>query len=260
MWYDGTAGQDPYNGWAIGFASSVDGASWAKWPQNPVLEPGPPGTWDSASVHDPRVLWDGIRFSMWYSGYDGQRWRVGLAVSQDGVAWTRSSGNPVLEVGPPGSWDESGVAYASVFPWEGEYQMWYQGRDLAGRWRIGRAVSKDGMSWRKDPANPVLSPGPNGAWDEERVFTPAVLPWPGGLLMLYGGGPGGKDLGYAFSSDGAGWRRAPGNPALRAVGDAQLLTVTALVEKDALTAWYGVKRGERIEIARAAARVLVRSR
>ncbi|MBI2886784.1 MAG: hypothetical protein HYY02_06215, partial [Chloroflexi bacterium] len=242
---------DSYDGWAIGLATSRDGESWEKWQGNPVLRPGPPGGWDSRSVHDPRVLWDGRRFLMWYSGYDGVRWRVGLATSEDGLRWARFPGNPVLETGPVGSWDESGVAYSSVLAQAGSYLMWYQGLDPAGRWRIGHAASLDGVQWFKSAENPVLGPGPPGAWDQERAFTPHVLSWRGGFLMLYGGGLGGRELGYAFSADGVRWRKALAGPALpvqqaglAAPPDTRYLTVAALREGTWLHVWYGQQRGE----------------
>ena len=266
LWYDGADSVDPYSGWAIGLATSQDGLRWERRPENPVLSPGPPGSWDGASVHDPRVVWDGRRFLMWYSGYDGARWRIGLASSDDGVRWAKHPGNPVLEPGPPGSWDGASVAYSSVVVQDGGYRMWYQGGDSAGVWRIGYATSQDGVHWRKSDRNPVLSPGPESAWDAGRVFTPHVLPWGVGYLMLYTGGPG-AGIGYAFSTDVVSWRKAPKNPALRAPQgvqarllsqaslrpDGQVLTVTALLEGEKLVVWYAEHTGGQWTIRRAEA-------
>lgn len=250
LWYDGADRFDPYSGWAIGLATSGDGVHWERRPDNPVLRPGLPGSWDGASVHDPRVVWDGRRFLMWYSGYEGARWRIGLALSEDGVSWAKHAGNPVLEPGPPGSWDEASVAYSSVVLKDGRYRMWYQGGDSAGAWRIGYATSVDGVHWSKSDRNPVLAPGHKGSWDAERVFTPHVLLWGSGYLMLYTGGPG-AGIGYAFSTDGEKWQKAAANPALKASEGGQVLTAAGLREGNQLVVWYAEKRGERMEIRRA---------
>lgn len=50
----------------IGYATSTDGISWNKSPNNPVLVTGLDGTWDNQEVYFPDVLYsDGI-YMMWY--------------------------------------------------------------------------------------------------------------------------------------------------------------------------------------------------
>ena len=97
LWYAGRADAT----WQIGLATSPDGATFTRHPQNPVLAPGPPGTFDSASVLGPTVIWDERRrlFRMWYEGRDffGVT-RIGHAVSPDGVAWSRAPDNPALDL------------------------------------------------------------------------------------------------------------------------------------------------------------------
>ncbi|MGC8668158.1 MAG: hypothetical protein ACP5VE_08605 [Chthonomonadales bacterium] len=70
---------------------------------------------------------------------------------------------PVLERGPSGSWDASGITWASVLPPSADrlWRLWYIGRqgDLG---RVGFATSPDGIHWRKRPA-PVLSPEDGGS-------------------------------------------------------------------------------------------------
>lgn len=226
MYYDGTAGADPHQDWAIGVAASPDGVRWEKYAGNPILS--------GSSYHDPRILRIGNRYVMWYSSLrDDDRWYIERARSSDGLRWERGPA-PVLGPGPPGTWDETGVAYSSVQLDRDGYRMWYQGRDLQGRWRIGHAASPDGVVWEKDRGNPVLEPGAPGAWDSERVFTPAVVRKGSGWRMVYSGSPD-WGLGYAYSEDGSRWRKALGNPFFAAP---QVMTPAVLGDR----LWYAVSR------------------
>ena len=66
MWYHGTNG-NAFSGWKIGYATSPDGVNWTKHASNPILEPGS-GSWDADIVGFPRVIKDGDRYRMWYTG------------------------------------------------------------------------------------------------------------------------------------------------------------------------------------------------
>jgi hypothetical protein len=116
MWYVGRDGSSGTFG--IGFAESHDGRSWRR-NLNPVLESTQP--WSDGGLGFPRVVRDGERYVMFYSGRalaaaDGQAapWHIGLASSLDGTAWTPSTANPVLSPGAAGSFDAGGVYSPSV--------------------------------------------------------------------------------------------------------------------------------------------------
>ena len=71
----------------IGFASSLDGAAWNPSPSNPILVPGPRGSWDSAGVEQPSVVEQGNNYMMYYDGYSSQQGqRIGLALNPEGFA------------------------------------------------------------------------------------------------------------------------------------------------------------------------------
>ena len=77
MWYEGHSGAT----WRIGYATSADGVTWERGADNPIIDLGPEGAWDSKVASEPNVLFDGQTYRMWYSGYDGDRYRVGLATA-----------------------------------------------------------------------------------------------------------------------------------------------------------------------------------
>ena len=139
MWYGGVDtvnnGQLTDYRSNIGYAWSVDGKSWEKYPDNPVLLTGNWGKWDAAVIQDPFVMkMDGIYY-MWYSGFpewiEGTDltgiYQIGLAYSSDGITWTKSENNPVLKKGSNGSWEDVLVGFPSIILENGVLRMYYTG-------------------------------------------------------------------------------------------------------------------------------------
>jgi predicted GH43/DUF377 family glycosyl hydrolase len=84
MWY--SALSQSLAGPRIGFAKSPDGATWTQSPLNPILSPGPPGTWDSAGVDQPGVSVV-IGYMLYYDGFSNTtRTAIGLARAPEGFA------------------------------------------------------------------------------------------------------------------------------------------------------------------------------
>jgi hypothetical protein len=104
-----------------------------------VLDLGPPGSWDDASLHSPTVLYDESMYHMWYGGVNGPNSRIGYANSTDGINWTKNPGNPVLDLGLSGSWDDIMVYPRTVFSDGTVYHMLYSGKDGSNT-RIGHAT------------------------------------------------------------------------------------------------------------------------
>ncbi len=243
MWYTGRA--------AIGYASSTDGITWAKNPSNPVLTPGPSGTWDER-VGEPSVIIQNGIYKMWYWGRraDGIR-QTGYATSPDGITWTKYAGNPVLRVGGPGSWDELEAGTPFVLYQNGVYKMWYTGQDSALRYAIGYATSLDGINWTKYGSNPILVGTPE-TWDEGGVLAGKIYFDGVTYRMWYFGkdNVGTDRIGYATSPDGITWTKYSGNPVLdrgsSGAWDSDLVSwPTVLLENSVYKMWYcGIRSGE----------------
>ena len=210
MWYSGDNGSNT----RIGVATSPDGIAWTKHVANPVIQLGGSGAWDDFKLFDAHVLFDGTEYRMWFGGHDGTRARIGTATSLDGIVWVKYEGNPVLDVGPDGSWDDVEVRHPSVFFDGMEYRMWYRGDD-GSNFRIGYATSPDGIVWTRDAGNPHLDVGPSGAWDDRHVNTPEVL-FDGTEYVQWYTGRSRQvtKIGYATSPDGIAWMKSPDNPVL----------------------------------------------
>ncbi len=190
---------------------------WQKHPSNPVLQTGSPGLWDANGVFAPSVVFDGSNFKMYYSGYNGFNYQIGLANSDDKINWTRHASVPVLDYGTPGSWDSRYVSQPSVIFENGIYKMWYTGWSGGGleTFKIGYAISSNGTNWDKYDFNPVFSASTIGNWDPLGVFSPSVI-FRNGIYHMWFTGHNGSEMaiGYATSVDGINWNWYQGNPVL----------------------------------------------
>jgi predicted GH43/DUF377 family glycosyl hydrolase len=179
-WYQ--AGSPP----RIGLARSVNGRDWHKTPR-PVLERGPRGAWDERGVADPYVIQAGGRLYLFFLAQDrARRQRLGVAVSDDGIKWTKFRSNPILELGATGSFDENGLGEPAVWEAHGRYWMLYTGRDRRERRRLGLASSNDGVSWQK--AADFAPAGGDQPWNREVLCDPEVDLSPDGAVRVWFGG------------------------------------------------------------------------
>jgi predicted GH43/DUF377 family glycosyl hydrolase len=179
-WYQ--AGRLP----SIGLARSRDARRWTRRP-DPVLRPGPRGSWDERGVADPYVIRVGDSYYMFYLGQDrARRQRLGVARSIDGIRWEKLRSNPILELGAAGAFDEHGLGEPAVWVSEDRYWMLYTGRDRKENRRIGMAWSTDGARWERLPAGSVFAGGES--WNSKVVCDPSVVLEDGRIRVWFGGG------------------------------------------------------------------------
>ena len=168
-----------------------------------------PERWEERIAANGSALVEGNEILYWYVG--GDKPRIGLARSRDGgVTWSKER-QPVVPLGPFGSFDERAVADPYVIR-RGEFlYLFYLGQDRARRQRLGVARSRDGVAWEKLRSNPVLDLGVAGEFDEDGLGEPAVWSSGGAYWMLYTGRARDEHrrMGLARSADGVHWEREP---------------------------------------------------
>jgi predicted GH43/DUF377 family glycosyl hydrolase len=168
----------------IGLTRSNDGRAWSREPA-PVLGFGPRGAWDERAAADPCVIEEAGRLYMFYLGEDrARRQRLGLAVSTDGLLWTKHKHSPVMELGPDGAFDENGLGEPAVWRAHGWWWMLYTGRARNEVRRMGLARSRDGVRWQRTSL--VISG--KEAWNEKVVCDATVIPQAGRVRVWFGGG------------------------------------------------------------------------
>ena len=201
LWFTGGPGLGSAIGHAEGSAATslarLGDADLVAGDEGVVLRPDPAG-FDAAAVFAPAVIRSSSpeSFRMYYSGHadagaqgvpDGLA--IGLAISDraDGgfVRTDRGLGGSAVVLGPggPGEWDSAGVTMPAAFPSNDRWYLYYQGFD-GSDWRTGRATSVDGITWVKDPTNPVFDGVVDAADLPRRAF--AWKAAPGGWYRVEG--------------------------------------------------------------------------
>lgn len=196
LYYFGDTTTSTHMGAAVGLATSDDGINWIKYAENPVFEKGDSLEWDGFWIESPAILYDSGVYKMWYTGvaYDWKI-RIGYAISSDGIIWTKYPGNPVLDLGTAGEWEDFWVGVPAVIKTDSVYEMFYCGvsqGDLSlegiDTISIGYATSTDGINWYKHTNNPVLntfSPPYNPVIDSGGPWAPDVVRDSSGYKMWY---------------------------------------------------------------------------
>jgi hypothetical protein len=124
--------------------------------------------------------------------------------------WQPFTNNPILPLGPAGTWDSGAIGTMNVLRVGAMFHMYYEAwgvrndaRSDYNSLQVGHATSRDGIHWTKDPTNPVLPKGSGDDWDRDGTWDPFVVYEDGVFKMWHGGGMDQHcDWGYAVSSDG----------------------------------------------------------
>jgi len=245
-----------------GCVTSADAIDWrfpdtyepvlapTRWREGELLEPEAlAARFDSVEAIGACVIRDGGGWKCWYAGWSGGTehlgggltrkvgFRIGLATSPDGLAWTKAAGaagaGAVLGLGGPGEPDAKGASGPHVIVRGGTCLMWYEGFD-GDRWTLLHATSPDGLSWTR--RGPVLGPAAPGGLDELGRRNPLVLERKGRRELWYQGRSRSSPAFHvlrAVSPDGLVWTAAPGEVVLHpdppVSGDEEVLAGSAIV-------------------------------
>jgi len=191
-----------------------------KFEKSPVLKSGQ--LFKGSTWNDPSVLWDNNQFVMYASSdhdFD-EKIEIYRLTSQDGRSWNLSPNTPVLSASQT-AWDSQAVETPSVVKFNNIYHMFYTGYDgdltEIKKYKIGHAISKDGITWEKI-VEPILKPTapnkffPNMAFDQYVVAEPGATVFNGELYLFFTAIGGDKEvnnilqtIGVIKSQDGKTW-------------------------------------------------------
>ncbi|MBN1343639.1 MAG: family 43 glycosylhydrolase [Phycisphaerae bacterium] len=124
MFYNAHGSED--NCEQIGVAISPDLVNWFEYEHNPIIRKGDPKRdRDHVIIADPWVMRLDGKWHLFYFGYDGAHARECLATSDDLLGWTKSPLNPIMDAGPPGSYDDLHCHKPCVIEHDGVFYHFY---------------------------------------------------------------------------------------------------------------------------------------
>lgn len=129
--------------------------SWTQRCDAPILKPELP--WETNCIEAASVLKRNGRYFMFYAGgYNNDPQQIGVAVSDNGIAWTRLSDEPLLPNGPEGAWNHSESGHPGVFVDDnGETWLFFQGNNDKGKtWFL----SKMRVAWDAEDLPYLIRP------------------------------------------------------------------------------------------------------
>lgn len=140
VWHDGNfflfyVLRSPSGGYQIHLSLSKDSVSFHDFSVEPVLQVGKAGSWDQFEVTTPRIFSRGGWYYMIYAGGQTSDRKdmpaaFGLARSMDLIHWEKYPHNPVFTTGVPGSWDDGALWFGTVFMWDDQLYLLYEGGRL----------------------------------------------------------------------------------------------------------------------------------
>lgn len=107
--------------------------TWTQLCDKPILKPELP--WETRCIEAATVTKRGDTFVMFYAGgYNNDPQQIGVAMSKDGVNWTRQSDTPLLANGSAGEWNSSESGHPGFFVDDnGRSYLFFQGNNDHGK-------------------------------------------------------------------------------------------------------------------------------
>lgn len=146
----------------IGYATSLDGYTWAdQCTASALLAHGASG-WDVTDRGTPSLIKNGSTYYLFFHGDNGTDLSIGYATASSITGpYTPYGSNPVLTKGAAGTWDAGWVGKRDIFLYGSTFVMFYEGDPGPGlgvnRTQMGLATSTDLTAWTKDlAANPIF--------------------------------------------------------------------------------------------------------
>lgn len=112
---------------------------WKQAADRSILEPTL--QWETKCIEAPTTIERNGKLYMFYAGgYNNNPQHIGVAMSEDGINWTRLWSVPFITNGPAGQWNESESGHPGVFlDDDGQTWLFFQGNPTHGKnWFLSR--------------------------------------------------------------------------------------------------------------------------
>jgi beta-1,2-mannobiose phosphorylase / 1,2-beta-oligomannan phosphorylase len=132
---------------------------------------------------DPAVVRFAGKYWLYYSlppyrdGRSPDGWSIGVATSTDLEDWQVQG-----EIRPEADYEANGLCAPGAIVLNGQVHLFYQTYGNGPKDAICHAVSGDGLSFTRNPSNPIFHP--SGDWNAGRAIDADVIPF-GDRLLLY---------------------------------------------------------------------------
>ena len=229
-------GETAYQPDKIRLFTSTDGLNFAEHANSPILTTIA-GTWESTGLEPHSLLYvpedSATPWWLYYDGYDGRYWRIGLAKSADLLTWTRYSGNPIVDLSSQGLH----AADPRVVRFKGKWIMFVSNA-------FQMFTSTNGVDWTpykllSTPENP--HPLPSSFYSDGQILFALTHATP------YLGTTRYTQFGLAYSLDGLSWVHDPRSPIyLKQDDEASTLTWPHLVAAERLWVYYGARGADNV--------------
>lgn len=176
-------------------------------PSQPIVTRRPSPKIQNFYINPGGMIFHEGQFHMFFNSFTA--WpgviRIGYMTSEDGYNWQMEQEEPVFTSDQVPYGDGHADVSSVIVTEDGTWALYFH---TISDGQIGRATADSPLGpWTVDP-DPVLNPGSAGAWDEEGVFWPCVVPDDDGYRMYYAGkSPEETAIGYATSPDGITWMK-----------------------------------------------------
>ncbi|OGK31104.1 hypothetical protein A3F29_01620 [Candidatus Roizmanbacteria bacterium RIFCSPHIGHO2_12_FULL_33_9] len=150
---------------------SNDGITFSNQIQE-VLLPGI--VWDKTAVSAPYVIYENSIYYLFFTGWNGSEWKVGMATSNDGNIWTKCGNNPII----------SSASGPTLLKEDGKYVLYFHNSQASV---IGSVDTLNPFSceavW-ENRINHIIKDKP---YDSKLVTDPSITEINGTNYLLYSG-------------------------------------------------------------------------
>lgn len=194
---------------------NFDGINWVVPGDNPIiLVSDNPTDFDSGHILDPASIIINNRVYLYYTAHRGdwKSWNIpsniGLAISDDGIHFSKSNQNPIIE----------GIA-PEVIEFENQIYLFYQKINDENGFDIFYCESENGIYFQNTKEKKIFgASGIQSKFDSKSISTVRIWREDDWFFMTYGGCNQFRDypvaIGLARSKDLSNWERYHHNPIL----------------------------------------------